>query len=386
MRIAVSVQSFIKWAKNAKLQERISIARILGRTWCMEELLDQEKDSLVLAMMHLLDDPSSRVRLSLARAIALSDTAPKHVVLALSEDHPDVSGTIILHSPVLKDNDLVDLIGRGNKLTSIFVASRHKLSHVVVENLIETGCVDNIVALLGNKSVFLSNSLLMQIVERFCHDASIRNLLSLRTDLSLKARYLLMKSVCNVLSQSKIVQKSITFRRTQILFEESMRVGILEMISHVRDVQALRELVDLLHDDGQLTPALLIYANMIGAIDFVSVILANIAEYSTDRVYSILSTGGFHVICALYELVGLSPEISEIFVEATMIWRELAVGSTVMEPGIIAEKLLERMRKRNISGLPAGELLEMVERIYLDVNRRFVRSMATRSSRLIAAA
>nr|WP_245280733.1 hypothetical protein [Candidatus Liberibacter asiaticus] len=69
-----------------------------------------------------------------------------------------------------------------------------------------------------------------------------------------------------------------------------------------------------------------------------------------------------------------------------MIWRELAVGSTVMEPGIIAEKLLERMRKRNISGLPAGELLEMVERIYLDVNRRFVRSMATRSSRLIAAA
>lgn len=83
----MSVQSFIKWAKTSKLQERICISRILGRTWCMEELLADEKDSLVLAMTHLLDDPSSQVRLSLARAIALSNTAPKHVILALSEDH-----------------------------------------------------------------------------------------------------------------------------------------------------------------------------------------------------------------------------------------------------------------------------------------------------------
>ncbi|CAL9916601.1 DUF2336 domain-containing protein [Candidatus Liberibacter solanacearum] len=382
----MSVQSFIKWAKTAKLQERICIARILGRTWCMEELLADEKDSLVLAMTHLLDDPSSQVRLSLARAIALSNTAPKHVILALSEDHPDVSGTIILHSPVLNDNDLIDLIARGGNLTCIFIASRYQLSHVVAENLIEIGCIDNIIALLGNKSACLSSVLLMRIAELFSHNPYIRNLLSLRSDLSLRARYLLIKNVCDSLCQSKIINTVISFRRIKVLSEENIRVGILEMVSNVNDSQNISELVEILQEDGQLTPVLLIYAIVIGSIQFVSIILAKISEYNQDRVYSILSTGGFHVVRSLYELVGITSDISEIFVEATMIWREIAVDSVLINPSIIVEKLLERVRKRNIAGFPKEELLEMIERIHLDVNRRFVRSIENKSSRFIVAA
>ncbi|MEG8099484.1 DUF2336 domain-containing protein [Candidatus Liberibacter brunswickensis] len=383
----MSVQSFIKWAKTAKLQERITIARIIGRAWCMEELVDEEKSSLVLAMTHLLDDSSSRVRLSLARAIALSNNAPKHVVIALCEDHPDVSGTMIMHSPVLSDNDLIDLISRGNNMISIFIASRYKLSDVVAENLVENGCADHIIALLGNKSILLSSSLLMQIVERFYHNAIIRDILSSRADLPLKAQYLLMKGMCKVLCQSKIVHKIIPFRRIKILSEESMRVGILEMVSNVHKTQDLYELVDILQKDGQLTPALLIYAIMIGAIDFVVVILANISEYSTDKVRSILFTGGFHVIRSLYELVGIISDISDIFVETTIIWREVSAEIMLAEPRIIAEKILKLMRKRDFIGMPAKELMEMIERIYLELNRKFVRSIAKRSSsRLIVAA
>lgn len=176
----------------------------------------------------------------------------------------------------------------------------------------------------------------------------------------------------------------ISFRRIKVLSEENIRVGILEMVSNVNDSQNISELVEILQEDGQLTPVLLIYAIVIGSIQFVSIILAKI--YNQDRVYSILSTGGFHVVLSLYELVGLTSDISEIFVEATMIWREIAVDSVLINPSIIVEKLLERVRKRNIGGFPKEELLEMIERIHLDVNRRFVRSIENKSSRFIVAA
>ncbi|MBL0849079.1 MAG: DUF2336 domain-containing protein [Candidatus Liberibacter ctenarytainae] len=382
----MSVKSFIKWAKGAKTQERVCVARVLGKTWCIGEFLEKERDSLVWAMTHLLDDPVLSVRLSFARGIALSNTVPRHVVLALSEDHPDVSGTMILHSPVLNDNDLIDLIQRGSNLTRVFVASRYKLSSIVAEYLIkEFGRSDNIIVLLENKSALLSDSLLIHIVEYFGHISYVRHLLFLRTNLSLKVRYLLMKHCCNAVCNSEIVRKVMASHRAKILFEESMRIGIFEMIQNIGSTQNLYELVEILQEDKQLTPALLIHALIIGNIDCVSVILETISEHSRNRISSILSTGSCHVVRALYESVGLDYDVSIIFVEATMIWRKIAMNSTMTEPGMIAENLLKIVRNKDIMGAPVKELLEMIERIYLDTNRKFLRSIASNSSHLVAA-
>ncbi|MBY7649425.1 MAG: hypothetical protein C4617_02760 [Candidatus Liberibacter europaeus] len=382
----MSLQSFITWTKKANLQERISVARIVGKTWCAGGFLKKEKDSLILAMMHLLDDPSPSVRLAFSRSIALSNTVPRHIILALSEDHPDVSGTIILHSPILKDSDLFDLIKRGSGLTRVFIASRYKLSHNVAKNLIEIGCLDNIIALLENKSSFLSSELLTNIAERFCHVANVRRLLSLRDDLSLKARYLLMKNICKALCHSDFVNKVIYSHRSQILCAESMRIGIIEIISNVDDVKILRELVKLLQQDAQLTPALLIHSLIMGAIKFISVVLENLSQYNITRISSILSNGGFNVIRALYESIGLDSEISAIFVEATMIWREKFSISATVEPVVIAEKLLLRINEKSMAtSLATKELLEMIERIHLYTNRKLVREIAAKSSQLVAA-
>lgn len=382
----MSLQSFISWTKKAKLQERIRVARIMAKVWCTQKFLNKEKDYLILAMMHLLDDPSPVVRLSFARSIALSNIAPRNIILALSEDHPDVSGTIILHSPVLRDDDLVDLIHRGSDLTRVFIASRYKLSNYVAENLIENGRLDNIIALLENKSAFLSGDLLANISERFCHIADIRSLLSLRTDLPLKARYLLMKNVSNDLCESGIVTGIVSSRRSKILYAESIRNGILDIVLNVDDVNNMRELVTILEHDKQLTPAILIHALITGAIHFVSLVIENISGERLDRIHSILYTGGFNVVCALYESIGLESEVSVIFVDATMIWREMYAKSINIDPLIISDKLLRKITEKGIVGLSTKELLEMIERICLESNRKLVRSLASKSSHFIAAA
>ncbi|MBA5724446.1 DUF2336 domain-containing protein [Candidatus Liberibacter sp.] len=382
----MSVQEFIKWTKIAKVQERINVARILGNTWCKGNFSEDDRGDLALAMTHLLDDSIPRVRLSLARSIALSDMAPRHVILALSEDHPDVSGTIILHSPILTDSDLIDIFNRGSDLTRVFIASRYRLSQVVSDELVKVGCIQDIIALLENKSALFSRFSLVQITERFCHLPNIRYLLSLRSDLPLKARYLLMKNVSSSLYQSEIVHNVISSGRAKVLIAESMRTGILEIISCTDDVQNLCEFVDILQCDGQLTPALLIHALIVGAIDFISIVLGNLSSHSKDKIYSILSTGGFHVVRALYESIGIDGAISEVFVEATMLWREISTYTIAIEPSIITDQLLQKMRKMEVSSSPLKELLEMVERIHLDANRKFVRLIAEESSRLIEAA
>ncbi|EMS36298.1 DUF2336 domain-containing protein [Candidatus Liberibacter americanus] len=382
----MSLQSFISWTKNANLQERIRAARIMGKTWCPQKFLDKEKDYLILAMMHLLDDPAPAVRLSLARSIALSNTVPRNIILALSEDHPDVSGTIILHSPILNDDDLIYLIRKGSDLTRVFIASRYKLSNYVAENLIENGQLYSVIALLENKSAFLSSSLLMSISERFCHVPDARSLLSSRSDLPLKARYLLMKSVSNDLCKSVIVNRFITSQRAKILSTESIMNGIIDMILNVDDMNSMRELVVILQHDKQLTPALLINALIIGAINFVSLVIENISGERIDRIRSILYTGGFNVVRALYESIGLESEVSVIFVEATMIIREMYANSINIDPLVISEKLIKIIQKKDIAGLSAKELYEIIERICLDANRKLIRSLASKSSRFIVAA
>ncbi|MGO8227337.1 hypothetical protein ACC794_37910, partial [Rhizobium ruizarguesonis] len=75
-------------------------------------------------MTFLLDDPSPRVRLALAEAIAGSPDAPRSLILSLAEDQPEFACHAVTCSPLLSDADLVDLAARCNGATRMLIAAR----------------------------------------------------------------------------------------------------------------------------------------------------------------------------------------------------------------------------------------------------------------------
>lgn len=368
------IEAFLRWAETAKADNRARAANALGRAYLQSEMPGEERAAAEMAMTYLLDDPSPRVRLSLAEAVAHSPRAPRNVVLTLAEDQPEIAGQIILFSPIFTDADLVDLVLRGSDVTRVLIASRGHVPRMVCAALTEIGGETEIQCLLENDGALLSQASLKRIAERLGDCADIRGLLLSRDTLSSEIRHLLMRKVSDALSESGLIQTLIGAGRLQQVTREATESATVAIAGSAQHDE-LPDLVEHLRQCGWLTPAFLMHALCSGKVDFFACAITNLCGRDERRVRSIISRGRIYAIRALYESAGLSRDISTVFVEATLIWRE---ASRVNGEALLENVSSRLMRKFRLAEQPAAatQLLDMVEKLANVERRQAARSFA----------
>src|SRR5690349_13879643 len=106
---AMIVRQFLQGVRQAPPGERAEATSALARAYLYSDLSPDDLAAAEGAMIMLLDDPSPLVRRTLADVFASAQKAPKIVVHALANDQTDVALPILARSPLLFENDLVDI-------------------------------------------------------------------------------------------------------------------------------------------------------------------------------------------------------------------------------------------------------------------------------------
>lgn len=375
----VIVEAFLRWAEKAKAGDRAKAANALGRAYIQTSMPPEERGAAAMAMTFLLDDPSPRVRLSLAEALAHSDAAPRNVILSLAEDQPEIAGQIIISSPLFTDADLVDLAARGGEITRILIASRSEVSRSVAAALAEVGGEEEMLCLLENIGAEIPRVSLKRIAERLGHCCDIRSALLEREDLPSDARHMLVQHVTDALSGFGLVQATIGNQRLTHISREASETATVAIAGTVQH-EDIPELVEHLRLSGRLTPAFLMHALCTGKVDFFAGAIVNLSSCEERRVRSILSTGRMHAVRALYECAGLPRDISTIFVEATLLWRNASRAAHGSVLDNISSRLLQLFHRRNEPSQAAIELLEMVEKLHIAEQRQTARTFASQAA------
>lgn len=371
----VIVEAFLRWAETARTGDRARAANALGRAFLRSEMSDAERRTARVAMTYLLDDPSPRVRLALCEALAESPEAPRPIMVSLAQDQAEIACHAILRSPVLGDSDLVDLVGRGSDCTRALIAARPGLSRVVAAALAEVADRPEILILLENDTVFVSPMTLRRLAERHGRCEDIRNLLLEREALPAAARQMLVAHVTEALVGAGLVQAAIGARRIERIAREAGATATLSIAGSVSQ-QELPQLVEHLRVTGRLTPAFLMHALCSGKTDFFAAAIVVLSGLEDRRARALLATGRRHAVRALMESAGLDRDVSEVFVEAIVLWRHvMQVGAG--ENGGIASQLLATFRTRQPLPSTTAELLEMVEQLQMADERQYARSYAS---------
>jgi uncharacterized protein (DUF2336 family) len=137
-----------------------------------------ERNAAEMAMTFLLDDPSPKVRLAMAEAIAWSPDAPRAIVLSLaSVTRPKLPATPSPARLVLSDADLIDLAARGSAVTRMLIAARSTISRPVAAAFAEIGEEEDVLCLLENEGAAIAPQSLKRIAERLGDCCDVRNLL-----------------------------------------------------------------------------------------------------------------------------------------------------------------------------------------------------------------
>ncbi len=339
------VRQFLQWVRNAPPGERAEATSALARAYLHSDLSADDLAAAEGAMIMLLDDPSPLVRLALAEVFASSQKAPLVVVHALAADQPDIAVPVLSRSPLLLEDELVDLIATGQAATQIAIAGRPLLSRPLAAAISEVGCAEACLALLDNEEADIATFSIDRIVERFGHLSAIRESLVERHDLPMATRQALLSKLSQTLAGFVASRQWLGTEHAEYAAREACEKATLALAAET-PYEEVAELMHHLRQSGQLTAGMILRALLCGNIVLFEEALVELSGVPLDRVTSYIhdkSISGFH---ALYCKAGLPDAAYPAFREAIAAMRD---GILFGEQGGVARlkrRMVERVLER----------------------------------------
>jgi len=374
------VRQFLQWIRSASPGDRAEATSALARAYLYSDLSADDLAAAEGAMIMLLDDPSPLVRRALAAVFASSPKAPQIVVHALAADQPDVAVLVLSCSPLLLEDDLVDLIATGQAETQIAIARRALLSRPLAAAIAEVGTAEACLALLENSDAEIALFSIDRIVERFGQLAPIRENLMARDDLPMTARQALLRKLSQMLAGFVTARQWLEPEHAEYAARDACEKATVALAAET-PYDEVGALVQHLRQSGQLTAGMILRALLSGNVVLLEEALAELSGLPLDRVTSYIHDNNISGIRALYRKAGLPDAAYPAFREAIAAMRD---GILVGEQGGVA-RLKRRMVERVLARC-AGERGRDTRRgdlaSLLALLRRFVVEAAREEARM----
>lgn len=255
----------------------------------------------------LLKDAQIQVRLALSQGLQDDPNAPKDIILALANDHAEeVASPVVQYSPVIEDNDLLDLISDHGDLTRLIaIANRNHVSKMVSTALVETSKEEVVGHLVNNQGADISEHSLNRVLRDFGSNHSLMENMARRAELPVT----IVEKLISVASDNVAAELKHKYTRVaQKLEEEAKRAReqiTLKMLDTTTEPEAVNLLVDELYSNKRLTPSIVLTALCRGNFAFFETGIARMAGIPAANAHKLIHDKGGLGFKALYKKADL---------------------------------------------------------------------------------
>ena len=369
------VRQFLQWVRQAPSAERAEATSALARAYLHSDLSADDLAAAEGAMIMLLDDPSPLVRGAMAQVFASAQKAPRVVVQALAADQFDVARPLLEASPLLVDDDLIDLVAGGKPDIQAAIAGRPLLSRALAAAIAEVGTAEACLILLENSDACLALFSVDRIVERFGHLAPIRENLLARDDLPMRMRQALLTKLSKTLAGFVTARQWLGSDHAEYATREACEKATVALAADT-PYEEIGALIGHLRESGQLTAGMILRALLSGNVVLFEEALAELSSLPIERVTSYIHDRNINGFRALYRKAELPEMAYPAFREALAALRD---GVLVGEQGGAA-RLKRGMVERVLEACTAIRDETMVPLVAL--LRRFAVEAAREEARL----
>jgi uncharacterized protein (DUF2336 family) len=369
------VRQFLQWIRHAPAGDRAEATSALARAYLHSDLSADDLAAAEGAMIMLLDDPSPLVRGALSQVFASAQKAPPVVVHALASDQPDVALPLLARSPLLNDEDLVDLFAAGQPDAQIAIAGRVMLSRPLAAAIAEVGPAQACLALLENNDADIAPFSINRIVDRFGHLSPIRENLVGRADLPMAVRQALLAKLSQTLAGFVSARHWLGPEHAEYAAREACEKATLALAAET-PYEEIGELMQHLRQSGQLTAGMILRALLSGNVVLFEEALTELSGMPLDRVTNYIHDKNISGFRALFGKAGLPGAAYPAFREAIAALRD---GILVGEHGGVS-RLKRRMVERVLAACEAERSQEMTS--LLSLLRRFAVEAAREEARM----
>jgi uncharacterized protein (DUF2336 family) len=324
----------------------------------------------------MLDDPSPLVRQAMAEALADAAEAPRHLVIALANDHSEIAAVVLARSPVLSDADLVDCAALGEMLSQTAIARRPYVSLATSAALAEIAAASALAVLAANPGADITEPSLWRMAERHGSDAGLRQALLRRPHLPIDLRHAVALVASDEVSAFFRDRGWLSPGRAERAFGDARDRATVAMAESATagDVQRL---VAYLRRTGQLTPALILRALLSRSMPLAEAAFAELARLPLERVAGLLHDRRGAGFRAVFDRAGLPENLRPAFEAAIFALRAAGSYATTGQAQLSARMIghvLSACARLPIEN--TGRLMALLRRFEAEAARNAARGAA----------
>jgi len=335
---------------------RAAIASKVGKGFQSHVFTPRERQLAEDIFRLLLRDTEVRVRKALAVELKLSPDAPHDVIRALAEDSTEISAQILEHSPVLTEEDLVEIIQATQHIVRLVaIASRKQVPAPVCGALLNKKDIAVAKALTHNKGAEFDDASFRTLIEQFGDNQSIMEELVYRGGLSYEFAEKLFHTVSDTLKRQLTKRYRINFHSTDKSVENAKETATLRFLSPWMSQNDIQALVNHMHKNKRLTPHIIIRSLCIGDLRFFETAMAKLIGIPIINVRALLSDTGNLGFSALYKNSGMPEEFKDAVRILFRISRDVIPDEKNQQEdfsGRIIERIIEEGHDKSVENMP----------------------------------
>lgn len=333
-----------------------------------KELSKADRQKAHKVLRYIAKDVAAIVRRALAVTLKSSRELPHDVAAALVNDIDNIAVPILECSPVLTDEDLLDILRSKAAAKIMAIARRPSISGGIVRALIRHGDSNAVADLAANDHVHLDEQACNEMIDLYGQDDLIHENLVSRRELPVGIVERLITQASEEVALSIISRHNVTPDIAIQLAERTRERATIDFVDQSWVARDLRLLTRRLDEEGRLTPSLILRAAACGQMRFTEYSLARLAGVSHAKAALMLHETGAIGISALCKRAGIQPQMQHIIDGARVIYRDLEMNGADYDRTYFQRVMIERVLSLpvNMSDEDMDYLLEKLDYLAVD--------------------
>jgi uncharacterized protein (DUF2336 family) len=307
------------------------------------DLSEADRDYANRLISVISEDVSELVRRSLAITLRNSPFLPKPVLSRLLEDIDSIAVPLITHSPLLTDEDLMQVLKSGMAGKVRAVAARKNLSNRIILSLIDTGDCVSARQIAANDSLTLTDEAAEAMIETYREDDFIRQAMLNRASMPMPVVEKLVATSAEDIAKRLQGRANLSEKESQLIGRETHERTLVQLTNDHFSEKTLQNLVFSLKENGRLTPELTLRAMGLGKVSLVHYCLASLAELSVRKVVLMLHDTGPFALRGLCAKAGFKDSQTRFMGEALKLYSDIEMSGGKLTANEFQTKMIERL-------------------------------------------
>lgn len=286
-------------------QARADVATKVAATFSKQHLTQSEIQLAQDIIRAMVNDIAVEVRQALSENLKESDKLPREVAIRLANDVESVALPVLEYSTVLTDDDLVQIIAKASDAKHEAIARRETVPEKVADALVDHAGEKAISTLVSNKGASLSDQSITKVVDKFATSEGVQKGLVTRERLPVNVAERLVVLVADSLKDHLVAHHDLGTQTVTDIVLQSREKAIVTLVARGAESQDIEKLVAQMHQNGRLTPSLVLRALCMGDVTFFEAALAVMTNVPLVNARLLIHDAGRLGLKSIYEKSGM---------------------------------------------------------------------------------